>query len=253
LLKITCSIIVIIVCSLPFPAQIKIHKNISTADGLINNEVRDIYQDSEGYVWFATMGGISRWDGKYFKSYTQNNGLEYFQTFSIHEDMDSSIFFATFGRSIIKINNDQIDTINTDDGLETNFIMKIFNLENKVTIFSGADATVSTFSEGKFEKWDLGLKGKSTVYDLVYDETGNLLIATHDFGLAVKSENGIKYFDNSNSSISNTIWDIKKLHDNSVILGTQNGVFTLQNDKIKQGTKYGRRIVVKFFYIPDCI
>lgn len=39
-------------------------------DGLIENSVNDIFQDSEGYLWFATQDGISRYDGYTFKNYT---------------------------------------------------------------------------------------------------------------------------------------------------------------------------------------
>ena len=35
----------------------------TTEDGLPSNSVRDIVQDSEGYMWFATDGGLVRFDG----------------------------------------------------------------------------------------------------------------------------------------------------------------------------------------------
>ena len=47
----------------------------TTHDGLTENEVKDIYQDREGFFWFATGNGISRFDGYRFKSYRKNDGL----------------------------------------------------------------------------------------------------------------------------------------------------------------------------------
>ena len=35
----------------------------TTENGLPSNNVRDIVQDDEGYMWFATDGGLVRFDG----------------------------------------------------------------------------------------------------------------------------------------------------------------------------------------------
>ena len=49
--------------------------NITQKDGLISDDVFDIYQDEEGYMWFATMSGVSKYNGVKFENYTTNNGL----------------------------------------------------------------------------------------------------------------------------------------------------------------------------------
>jgi len=47
-------------------AQIKIHKSISTEDGLVSNKIFTMFEDSKGYLWFGTDNGLSRWDGVKF-------------------------------------------------------------------------------------------------------------------------------------------------------------------------------------------
>lgn len=44
-------------------------QNFSTTDGLSNNSVLGIVQDSNGMMWFATMDGLSRFDGYNFIVY----------------------------------------------------------------------------------------------------------------------------------------------------------------------------------------
>lgn len=43
--------------------------NLSQKDGLSHNKVLDIYQDRCGYLWFATIDGLNRYDGYEFVVY----------------------------------------------------------------------------------------------------------------------------------------------------------------------------------------
>ena len=40
-------------------------KQMRTSDGLPNNSVRYLYQDSKGFLWLATLNGLSRYDGNF--------------------------------------------------------------------------------------------------------------------------------------------------------------------------------------------
>lgn len=44
-------------------------KFLDISDGLSNNSVTTIYQDSDGYMWFGTYDGLNRYDGYNFKVY----------------------------------------------------------------------------------------------------------------------------------------------------------------------------------------
>ena len=44
-------------------------------DGLVNNDVLNIYQDSRGFIWLCTRGGLSRYDGSRFTNFTTHDGL----------------------------------------------------------------------------------------------------------------------------------------------------------------------------------
>ena len=45
------------------------------AEGLPQNYVKDIAEDDEGYIWFATQGGVGRFDGAEFETFTVADGL----------------------------------------------------------------------------------------------------------------------------------------------------------------------------------
>ena len=44
-------------------------EHLTIEDGLANNSVRTMFQDREGYLWFGTLNGLSRYDGKQFKTF----------------------------------------------------------------------------------------------------------------------------------------------------------------------------------------
>lgn len=50
---------------------------LTTENGLVENSVNDIYQDQQGYMWFATQDGISMYDGYQFTNYNVSNNSAY--------------------------------------------------------------------------------------------------------------------------------------------------------------------------------
>ena len=49
-----------------FPAIEIRSRQLTTSDGLANNTVRHIYQDSKGFIWLSTLNGLNRYDGNSF-------------------------------------------------------------------------------------------------------------------------------------------------------------------------------------------
>jgi ligand-binding sensor domain-containing protein/signal transduction histidine kinase len=81
--------------------------NFTTDDGLIDNDLNQIFEDSRGRLWFATEGGISRYDGRpqvgrqdggsVFTNFTVEDGLPSDHVGGLAEDRDGRIWIATLG------------------------------------------------------------------------------------------------------------------------------------------------------------
>jgi ligand-binding sensor domain-containing protein len=50
-------------------------RSYTTADGLARDHVTRIVQDSKGFLWFCTRGGLSRFDGYKFINFGTDQGL----------------------------------------------------------------------------------------------------------------------------------------------------------------------------------
>ncbi|MBP8034509.1 MAG: hypothetical protein KAZ71_07910, partial [Bacteroidia bacterium] len=48
------------------PYTIKYNKS----NGMLSNAVFNVFQDSRGFMWFATNAGLTRYDGFEYKTYT---------------------------------------------------------------------------------------------------------------------------------------------------------------------------------------
>jgi transcriptional regulator with PAS, ATPase and Fis domain len=72
------------------------------ADGLAcSNSVSHIAQDRGGALWFGTVGGLSRYDGQRFVTYTTEDGLADNKVNAIYEDREGNLWFGT-GRGVTR-------------------------------------------------------------------------------------------------------------------------------------------------------
>lgn len=96
------------------------YKGANSVDSLCNNMVNGQFLDSRGNMWFATEGGLSKFDrvtGK-FKTYTTTDGLPSNFLFKILEDERKNLWISST-KGLIRFNPDAetIKTFTTADGL----------------------------------------------------------------------------------------------------------------------------------------
>ncbi|HLP92589.1 MAG TPA: two-component regulator propeller domain-containing protein [Saprospiraceae bacterium] len=65
-------------------------------DGLSGNLVYCAAQDHQGYVWFGTDKGLSRFDGQGFFSYSTDDGLPDPEVLNLHQDLSGRLWIACF-------------------------------------------------------------------------------------------------------------------------------------------------------------
>jgi signal transduction histidine kinase/ligand-binding sensor domain-containing protein len=79
------------------PAEQLPVKAYTTAEGLAHNHINRIRQDSRGYLWFCTDGGLSCFDGYQFTNYTTEDGLPHPWVNDLLEARDGTYWIATDG------------------------------------------------------------------------------------------------------------------------------------------------------------
>lgn len=100
--------------------------HLNSNDGLSNDYVKSMTQDSLGSIWIATEGGLNRFDGHSFQTYTkENSGLSSNELNSVYYDPEANVTWVSTQRDglcFYDYATDSIYHVSTWNGLATNDI-----------------------------------------------------------------------------------------------------------------------------------
>ena len=90
----TISLFFILSCIVQAQEPSYIHYKVN--NGLPSGTVYHAIQDDEGFIWFGTDAGVSRFDGVNFKNFDVSDGLSDIEVLRLFQDSKSRIWFLTF-------------------------------------------------------------------------------------------------------------------------------------------------------------
>jgi serine phosphatase RsbU (regulator of sigma subunit)/ligand-binding sensor domain-containing protein len=115
-----------------------------------------LFQDSRGYLWVGTHGGLSRFDGKYFKNWNREDGLPDEYTICFAETNNGEVLIGT-RKGLVVFEGDEISVI-SEQGLEDGHIWGLQNDGEKVWMAT---------SKGLFFYEDGTIAKVKTPFDLI--------------------------------------------------------------------------------------
>lgn len=125
----------------------------SIEHGLAQSQVRSLYQDSKGYIWAGTHGGISRFDGIEFVNFSSDDGLPGNQINAITEDHNHVVWVGCKG-AIAGYDGVKWTQFKLDSALSESFVLDITEDEDG-NLWMGTDgAGLLKFNDGHFKLYD---------------------------------------------------------------------------------------------------
>ena len=132
-------------------AQALNFRQYTGADGLPQAQVMGIRQDRDGYIWFGTYGGLSRFDGGEFRTYTKDDGLSSNAVFDIVEQPNGGLAMATSGGLCIKT-RERFSCRRQADGLVSDNARNV-TLDKRGGLWVGTLRGLSYFYAGSFQNY----------------------------------------------------------------------------------------------------
>jgi diguanylate cyclase (GGDEF)-like protein len=148
-------------------------------EGIPQSQVTALAQDTDGYLWVGTWGGLARYNGSEFKNFFIGDGLRSSRIHELLAASDGSVWVATDG-GLSRWREHRLDVV--DDPLIGSVPCLALAEDARNRIWIGSDSGLAVFADGKFTIMHPG--GDKTgprVYDLLADREGIL----------AASENGI--------------------------------------------------------------
>jgi ligand-binding sensor domain-containing protein len=207
-------------------------------DGLISTNVRNIYQDSKGRLYFASMNGLSVYDGARFSNYTSANGLHHDIVNCVMEMDNSSLWVVTNNGKIQSLANGKLKSIVFDSPPPV-----IDNLirDEKGSLYAASEQGIFVFRKNSFTKLSfLGIRN-SKEYVSNICPAGNYLLIVRDNSLLDSREKHVLYLYDpvSEKIIAETqkelIRHIAKAPDGRIWVSTHNKILAVDTINLKKG------------------
>ena len=154
-------------------------------DGLPNNNVWGIIQDTKGVIWLTTEKGVAQYDGNTFKVLSKKDGIGSDVVWNIMEDSKGQVWLGTDGSGACVYDGQSFKLLNKETGYQFSRINRIFE-DSKGRYWFG------TFEEGlavgNGENFTYYKESTGFINDLVNDfwedSNGRIWVATYS-GIAV--------------------------------------------------------------------
>lgn len=209
-------------------------KTYSVNEGMPTGQVFDVAYDEQGFVWFATISGLVKSDGRTFTHYDSNHGLRDDYIYDVFVDSKNNLWVSTSVGGVGLFKKDTL--IYTSEFSRLSDIPVTFITENKYgdILFATEEEGVFKFDSksNKLERFapTKGLEDK-TVWQIYFDSKNNTWLSTQK-GLVVLDNqlNLIYSLDEENGLNGYAAYQVYEAENGDVWVASSYGVNVISSD-----------------------
>lgn len=198
-------------------------------DAQIAKYVVGMLEDSQGNLWFGTLGkGVARHDGKELIYLTKDDGLPGNGVVSIVEDKLGNLWFGTQS-GLSRYNGSTFTNFRMEGGADENRISSLM-IDSKDQLWVGTWGGVFRQEAEVFRRFELPipevelLSYQTTmewITGITEDSEGNIWIARDGYGVCKYDGNTFTYLTKEDGLPSNNVHDIQEDQTGSFWIGTR--------------------------------
>jgi len=199
---------------------------IDDKNGMDTKEINTILIDREKNLFVGTEWGLSQIFPNLFKMYHEADGLPHKFVWSFTEDIDNDSIILSCNNGLAELKNNIITPFSEINPHLINFSIRT------VTPLGNSNFLLGTRFNGIY-KWD-----RKNKLEKLHDAHVFSALKTHDNIIWFGTDNGLLKFDHGRFTLfqekikDKYIWDIDKLDDDTLLLGTEKGVQVFHKEKI---------------------
>ena len=223
-------------------------------DGLISNQVRNIYQDSRGRLFFSTHNGLSVYDGARFINYTTQNGLADDIVNCVMEMGEDSVWVVTNMTKINCLVNGKIKTVALKDPVTP--IINSLSRDDNGTLYAATDQGLHYFEDGHFIKVPFtDIKGKniSSFITHLY-QAGDYMLFQRDAPLINDQKYALYLYNKTTKKITDEkekIFSVSISPDGNTWISTETNIMLADTNELKKGKLVLRELPERFNNIKN--
>lgn len=153
-------------------------RHITPNQGLPSWSINCSMRDSNGFIWFGTVNGVSRFDGLLFKTFTTEDGLP-FNYINYLQQIDSGLAIFCGDEAICFLKNNKITNYAFNDKVKTisrKFHILEFYIDNQSNVFIAcADKGILKIDGNGNVSELISIKSESNTYYIYEFCDGNLI------------------------------------------------------------------------------
>ncbi|MBC8172487.1 MAG: histidine kinase [Chitinophagales bacterium] len=153
-------------------------RQYTTENELANSNVHDIVQDGEGYLWFATDNGASRFDGSKFNTYSIRQGLASHTVTSLAVNEKGEVYAGLKRKGIYKFTNGKFEAVLKEDSASAISNHEIIVVDSMIYSLK-YDSRIYVINEKQSNKIsNVQLPKKIKPYYILKTKNGDILTGT---------------------------------------------------------------------------
>ncbi|HEY4649979.1 MAG TPA: two-component regulator propeller domain-containing protein [Pontibacter sp.] len=203
------------------------------SDGLPQSTVNDLLQDHRLQLWIATRGGVSRFDGNTFHTYSKQQGLASNNASTLFQDSRKNIWIGSTDNGLTRFDGHSFKTFSSAAGLPGGGVTAITE-DKQGKLWIATDSGIYTLEGEQFLRSSEFPPQPYLV--LLTDATGTIWAGSKNDGLYKLQRGKLSHFASPNYSLpSNTIQAIfSEEGTGKVWIGTANGPACLEEDVLRK-------------------
>ena len=124
----------------------------SGAESLVNPHISVLHQDRQGQLWVGTEGGLARWDGRDWRTFSTLDGLSPNAVQAIADDADGNLWIGTDGGGLDRLRDGRVTLYTRTNGLPSDRVSSLY-ADAEGVLWVGTSSGLARFHKDRWTRF----------------------------------------------------------------------------------------------------